>query len=789
MTSKVPLANCDACPLRNQPIVRTELHEGAKYWIVAESPWTTEVQQGKALVGSSGKFFWQTFGTPREECNITNAVLCQPPALDETKTEILEAAAGCCQRRLLYDLSGDLTDDGRPILTLGRVARDAVFGSEDPHTSLTTIHGRWVKNQLSTHHPQAVLRDPDIARDYLTDLRKFKKGPRKPLNTPSFEVICLEKDLGKLLGFREYSFDLETAQTNFMSDDILLMVVSVETGQTFIVPGAHPQTPGDLLYTTRQSAFWKTFWSQDAEFIGHNAKFDMRFLIYQLGHNARCTFDTMLAHQALDDRSEKEEGSSTRARSYHDLKGLSARFLDVPDYEVNLHQYLKSRNDQYSKIPWDVLCQYAAYDGVCTLALKHIFEKALVNTGPGKLFRETLMPMEEMYTQAEIEGVQVDREYLSRVGDEFDKELAAIENEFLAMAAPHVTNMRSSVQMSNFFYNVLGLPHPEGRKVKPNSTNKDAIAQLKGKHPCIALLSRQRKIAKMKASYVDNLLLVLDYYDLAHYDTKIGGTEVGRISVRDPAIQTTPRSGEEYGKLVKDAYIARSGYTLVLADVSQAELRVACAYSGEPFLVRVYREGRDLHTEVAVAMYGPSYTKEQRVLCKMFNFSWLYGGNEYSFAQDAGLPIVVAKEFVAKYNKLMPVLVAYKDECFAVMKKRGYVESRFGRRRRIPFINEVNIKDARKAALHALVAGSASDMVEMAALAVRPIIADLCHGKFRMSVHDSIMFEVPPEYKDETAKLAVGAILDAGNKYFPEVVWKADAEWGVRWGTMQKLHV
>jgi DNA polymerase I-like protein with 3'-5' exonuclease and polymerase domains len=123
------------------------------------------------------------------------------------------------------------------------------------------------------------------------------------------------------------------------------------------------------------------------------------------------------------------------------------------------------------------------------------------------------------------------------------------------------------------------------------------------------------------------------------------------------------------------------------------------------------------------------------------------------------------------------------------MKKHGYIESRFGRRRRIPYINDVNMKDARKAALHALVAGSTSDMVEHAALDVRPAMLDLCHGKFRMSVHDSIMFEVPEQYREPAARLAVYALLDAGARYFPEVVWKADAEGGYRWGTMSKIVV
>lgn len=786
--SKAPFANCNACPLKKAPIVPTEVKSDAKYWIVGESPGQQEVKNNRAFfeAAPSGNLLWSKLarlGITREQCNVTNAALCFPGPANEEKKDIIAAATTCCGARLAKELD---EVSGLPTLVLGREARESAFGPLSPGESLTTIHGRWVGNKLSTYHPAFILREPDDAKSFFDHLIKFSKGPHPPLPKPTFEIVTNLEQIEHLLQEPVIAYDLETDQIDFMNDDILMMVLASNTKHVYVVPGKHSGAPNNLLYDTWNNNFWLRFWRRnDCEYVGHNAKFDNKFLRYQLKWPAICTFDTMLAHGALDDRSEKE-AAGARSKSYHDLKGLSAQILDVPDYEVGLRDYLSSKNDMYGKIPWNVLCQYASWDAVCTRALRDVFTKKLGSTPQRKLFDTILMPMQDMYTQAEIDGMLVDVDYLANEALVFEKEMTDIEREFYAIAAGHVTNMRSPKQLSEYFYNVLKLPQPKGRKVKPGSTNKDALVQLVGKHPVVDLLHKHRKVAKMKESYVDNVLEFVDHSNYVHYDAKPLGTEVGRLSIRKPAIQTVPRPGEPHGKLVKDAYIAPPGYVIVVVDVSQAELRVAGAYCGDPFLRQVYEDGRDLHTEVTLAMFGSPYTKEQRVMCKMFNFSWLYGGNEYSFAQDAGLPIDQARKFVQKYNTIMPTLVEFKEVCFKQMLKNGYVESRFGRRRRIPFVNDVNKDDARKAALHALVAGSASDMVEYAAIS---LVKDLSSygSRFMVTVHDSILMYVPEKEVETVAKLGIDRILWAGATYFPEVKWVADAEVGLRWGSTKRL--
>jgi DNA polymerase-1 len=215
---------------------------------------------------------------------------------------------------------------------------------------------------------------------------------------------------------------------------------------------------------------------------------------------------------------------------------------------------------------------------------------------------------------------------------------------------------------------------------------------------------------------------------------------------------------------------------LVVADYSQAELRVFACISGELFLVGVYKDDRDLHTEVTVAMFGDGYTKEQRVQCKMFNFSYLYGGTEYSFAMDAGLNVDVARQFVQRYNELMPTGLAWKREQLRLARTQGYVETRFGRKRRFPFITQETLDDARKACVHMPCASSASDLTLLSAISLENAGVHVV-----LTVHDSVIAECRYEDSKEISELMVSTMQRMGDKYFPEVPWKVDVSVRQRW--------
>jgi DNA polymerase I-like protein with 3'-5' exonuclease and polymerase domains len=460
------------------------------------------------------------------------------------------------------------------------------------------------------------------------------------------------------------------------------------------------------------------------------------------------------------------------------LKKMATLEFGIPDYEPELvTQYLTSRNDRYSKVPPDKLAQYGVLDVVVTLALREVLEKRLRDAGQYESpFMNIIMPASRMLENAELRGLLVDNNALETAGERFQKLIAEKAAALRECVEEPDLNPNAPTQVAAVLYDKLKLPMPHGYKIQPRSTGAPALDQLKGLHPVIQLLEEYRRVAKLYSSYVKNVVAFRDNQGRVHARFLIQGTEVGRLAVRDPALQTISRPDDEYGGMVRSMYVAAPGKVLVIADYSQAELRVLAAYSKEPFLLDVYARDRDLHEEVALVMFGPQRTKAQRAICKMFNFAYVYGGTIYSFAEELGLPLETARQFVRKYDENMPVALAWKKEQFVKAQADGYVETIFRRRRHFPLITNDNIKDVRKASVHMVVAGTASDLtlrscIELEALGI-PVV---------LTVHDSVMAEVD----EETAK-AVGermhkVLMGMGERYLPEVLWKVDVEIRRRW--------
>ena len=804
MDPKFPYANCAACPLKDMPHVASDpIKPDAKYVIVGESPGEREVRAGQAFSGESGRLLWTylgAYGITRDQVQVLNTVACWPGTSGDEKQELLSAASICCSKRLeneLVERGGNYT----PILTLGKTAREHFMGAETEGELFTTLTGRWYRDAtgfrriLSTLHPAFVIRTPTAAKDMFEDMTKFVNGFQEPPKSVRTEVITTKERLLEVLTEAQahpvIAYDIETTQVDFRYDDVTLLVFMFDGRTSYIVPGKHKDVPAteQLLYSLDPDirSAWTAFWGCGAEFTAHNGKFDSRFLRWQCGMKPRVDFDTILAHYALDERG-----------GTHDLKTLAARVLNVSDYEKEIKKYLRSKNDNYGKIPWGVLTTYAAWDAYCTYHLRPQLIKRMIEEDVFEApFKLVLSAFNAFVIDVEMHGVVVDVDYLERINLQFEAELEGLRDEILRSSNGHIENPGSTQQVAKFLFDVCGLGKVKNRRVKEGSTSKEALSALKGQHEVIPFIQKYRRIAKMKDAYVDNLLGFVDDAGRVHCDFIIFGTETGRIGVRNPALQTIPRADDhedgKYGKIIKNAFVAGPGRKLVNADFSQAELRVAAALSGEPFLLDVYEHDRDLHSEVAAAMFGPDYDKEQRNICKSFNFAYLYGGTAYSFAEDltgrgAGyrLDVKRAIEFVQKYDALMPRLAAWKEEQRATMHRQGFVTSRFGRKRRVPFINQINKDDARKASFNAPDQGAASDLTLLSAIAIGKAVAHL-DAYVVLTVHDSVIIDAPEERVREVADIATKIMQEMGERYFPEVRWKADADAGVQWGSLSAI--
>lgn len=790
MEPKAPHAMCDKCPLANQAIVPAYGNMTADALIViGEGPGHEEIAQGQPFVGPSGKLLKAivtNHGGDISKLYLTNATLCGPLAgNDQYKEQMVAQAAGCCYPRLVAELQNHPSNK---VLVLGKIAAESLLPSyniSERGAWHNIIVGSRLMQVMPSWHPAYVLRKPseagDLDRDIAVALGSQQK-PRFDLHKPPKVIVPETVDemravLAECPEDEVVAFDIETDQTEWYAhnghprDAILCLTIAWSDTEGVVIND-------QLLYDSGEEAIdvlQEFFDRQDLTFCAHNGSYDCVFLQSHLHLSVPCDFDTMLAHYILD-----ENGR-------HGLKPLAYMEFGLPDYEKQLISgYMRNANDRWSKVPFDKLIQYAVWDVVVTRAIQGIFEKRLRDQGLWEWpWTNVVMRAQSKLIRMELRGIRVDVAYLKRAAAAMEKEMEQIVAKAREMFHQPKLNLNSSQQVGVIIYDILGIPEIRSNKIKPRSTSHEAVETFVGKydHEFIRLLMRHRRIAKLKSSYVDNLIEAVDENGRAHPETLIQGTEIGRLSMRDPAFQTLPRPvGEDQtkdadydpyldGAIVRGSVIADEGKVLIVADYSQAELRVAAHLSQEPFLIEAYRHKEDLHGKVARAIFGPGYTKEQRVRCKMFNFSYLYGGSEYSFAQDAGLPINAARQFVRDYNRAMPKLAQFRVDQYNKLVRDGHVSTVFGRRRRFVFINAQNRDDARKSAVHAPVAGTASDLTLLSACQAMDEGIDVI-----LMVHDSIVAEAWPDQAPAQAKRIQQIMTEMGETYCPTVAWKVDID-------------
>lgn len=741
---------CTNCPLIDCPRVEHSGSFDAPLVIVGEAPGVEEVEQGRPFVGRSGQLLDQVLrlqGFDPANTFRTNMVLCRPPG-NRTPTD--EELAACRSRLLL-----ELRQTTGTILALGKTASDAALGQ---------TYGETPRRVIDAWHPAYVLRKPSAMAAFQASV-SLAVHPRFAIKDPQILIPenarQLRDELGKCPSNTMVAFDLETDDVNWYDKPAdtrapILLLALCWTPEYVVV------VRDDLLYDEPKTPALLQGFFDDVQTCGHNAKFDAIFLKSHLNVSVRIDFDTMLAHYILDENSK------------HGLKELAMSLLGMEDWEVGLKPYMSSRNDAYSKVPFEVLARYGARDVTVTRVLEKLFRERLVREGLYDTpFSSPVMVATNALVKAELHGMCVDVPYLQKCHAELDAELEVLARDARALVNSPNLNLNSPAQLAEVLYDQLKL-YVVG--VKPRTTAHEALIQLEGQHPFVDALQHYRRVQKIQSSYIDNLLEAVGVDGRVHPSFKIQGAETGRLSVVNPAVQTFPRPSDRYGSMIRRAVVAPLGSKLGIIDYSQAEFRVFAALSEDPYLVKAYQAGRDMHAEVAIAMYGKDYTKENRATIKMFNFAFIYGGTVNSFARDLGLPFAKAQEWVRRYTELMAVAVEWKRHQFAFLKEHGYAETVFGRRRRFPLLTSENLDEARKASVNMPIQGTASDLTLTAATrAMQEGIHVI------MLVHDSIMIEEVDARIAEAATRVGDLMVEIGNEVLPEVPWKVDTTVSQEW--------
>jgi uracil-DNA glycosylase family 4 len=764
--------------------------------IVGEAPGEQEVEIGRPFVGPSGQLLDRLIvaggGDPQKTYR-TNVVLCRPPGNREPSSEEIS----CCRPRLEAEVNAVQSS---LVVAAGKAARLALLGPDAQNGQFYEVERFPGKQIMPMWHPAYVLRKPSAFESMKRDLFKAL-NPIAPMwdkagsrlrgsgQLPEVETVVIETE-EQLMAFNvnlkpgtRLAFDLETNQVNFRSDMILCIAFALEEDRAYVVTD-------ELIYDSEvaRATLRALFSRTDIEFTAHNGKYDLKFLWAQVFDGdwsiGRVDFDTMLAHYALVEVFP------------HDLKTLLSWYFGYPDYEGELvGRHLRNRSDEYSKVPPGDLYRYASIDVCGDLRLAGRLEQDLRASGLlDTPFRDIFIPASAALTRLEYRGVAVDAEYLGRLSDEMGRVAEQLVERMREYSGLETLNPSSWEQIGNYIWGTLGLPqNSQSRTNKTrrrqgkdtSSTSSDSVEHLasinvrnrrkvRDGHPFIDLLMEYRRVAKLKSTYVDNLLdasrAAVD--GRVHATANIHGTEVGRLSFTDPALQTIPRPDEYWGAATRSGICAGEGKMLGILDYNQAEFRVFAALCGDPYLLEAYRNNRNIHSEVARGMYGENFSKAERVLAKMWDFAWIYGGTEHSFAQDAGMPLDEAQAWVRKFNALMPVAVEWKRSQFQVARTKGYVTTRTGRRRRFPLITRENLDEIRKSSVHQPIAGGAADITLLSLIEAEMRREIPCV----LTIHDSIIIEAPEDEIEARTEEVLAIMMETATKWYPEVAWKVDPE-------------
>ncbi len=379
--------------------------------------------------------------------------------------------------------------------------------------------------------------------------------------------------------------------------------------------------------------------------------------------------------------------------------------------------------------------------------LRESTEKKLTQLGMTKLFYDIEMPLCRVLADMQEYGFMIDRAALSSFGESLTGTILKLEREIYAQSGCEF-NINSPKQLGEVLFDKLMLP--AGKKTKTGwSTNADVLEKLRGKHPIVQMVLDYRMLTKLKSTYADGLLKLIDPDGRIRTKFQMTVTATGRLSSTDPNLQNIPIR-RELGSHIREMFIASKGNVLVDADYSQIELRLLAHISGDKHMQEAFLSGEDIHTVTASQVFNTpidEVTPLQRSRAKAVNFGIVYGISAWSLAQDIGVMQSEAKAYMEAYLNKYDGVREYMKTIVEKAKQDGYVETLYARRRYLPELKSSNFNTrsfGERVALNMPIQGTAADIIKLAMVNVyNRFKAEGLKAKLILQVHDELICECP----------------------------------------------
>lgn len=482
--------------------------------------------------------------------------------------------------------------------------------------------------------------------------------------------------------------------------------------------------------------------------IGHDVKKDIRFLRSYGYDGFTAEFDTTIGAYILN-----ATGSS------YEYDDIAAAFLNET-YPSQEEVFGKGRTKKaFAALPEAERTAYGARQAEIFFRARKVMEERLAENEQKSLFYDMEMPLIYVLADMEKYGIKVDKAALLAYQKRLGESLDGMEEEIYALAGEKF-NINSPKQLGVILFERLGLKG--GKKTKTGySTAADVLEKLRTAHPIVERILHYRQLAKLKSTYADGLLAVMDAETEKIYSTfNQTITATGRISSTEPNLQNIPVR-LELGRELRKIFIPESAeFCFLDADYSQIELRVLAHISGDESLIAAFKSNQDIHRTTASQVFHVPFdevTPLQRSNAKAVNFGIIYGKGAFSLGQDLGISRKEAEEYINAYFARYPKIKTFMEDTIKNGTKNGYVSTLWNRRRNMPELQSSNFMQraaGERAAMNMPIQGTAADIIKLAMIKVHRALQE---GGYRsrliLQVHDELLIEAYKEEKEAVAKI------------------------------------
>ena len=581
----------------------------------------------------------------------------------------------------------------------------------------------------------------------------------------------LEAVIAALQASSEFAFDSETDNLDPMQANLVGLSFATQANKAVYIPLAHeyPGAPEQLDRDKTLAALAPLFADAGKKKIGQHGKYDLHVLRRHGVEVAGYADDTLLESFVLN------SGSSR-----HDMDSLAKRYLG---YETIKYEQVAGKGAKqilFSQVALDDATRYAAEDADITLRLhRTLSSKLALEPGLERVYRDIEMPLVPVLERIENNGVMIDANELRRQSADLSKRMLAAQQKATELAG-RTFNLDSPKQLQALLFDELKLPAVLKTPTGQPSTNEEALEAIADQHELPRIILEYRGLAKLRSTYTDKLPeMVNPDTGRVHTSYHQAGAATGRLSSSDPNLQNIPIRTED-GRRIRKAFVAPPGRKIVACDYSQIELRIMAHLSEDPGLVRAFESGADVHKATAAEVFGrklEEVTGNERRAAKAINFGLMYGMSAFGLARQLGIGRGEAQDYIALYFSRYPGVRDFMERTRQQAREQGYVETVFGRRLYLDYINkgtQGQRAGAERAAINAPMQGTAADIIKRAMIAVDQWLAD--HGSralMILQVHDELVFEAEQDFVDTllqgvtarmsgAAQLSVPLVVDSG---------------------------